>query len=409
MQITRAHEQLAEKFMHRRYWEGVLVPDSMRSLVALAYTEEEAEVVNALSFATLPARLIARRVHRPVAEVKPLLRSLADRLLITSITVKGIETFGFLNFLPGVFEAQMIRAKNAVNDEAEREFFVKFAALYEEFYDEILTWLKDNLRGRNVKFGRVIPVGKSIEATGGVLPLPSDSFAETIDRNNSFCLVEVCPCRHEMHLLGKGCDNPLDVCSAMGWLADFCIEKGLARRVSKEEYIEAKNRAAAAGLVNLTDNLVNPLQVCSCCSCCCSALRILGKYNIPTLIAASRFEAVVDADKCNACALCSRACPMGAIEWKKKQPPVKIDYTRCIGCGVCVNACEKEHAMSLRERPAYEPPSETVLDYYADRYAELRGPDPVSLGPRLRLGMGRLLAKASPFSVSGPGYKPPRS
>ena len=36
MNITRAHEELAQKFMHKRYWEGVLVPDSMRSLVALA-------------------------------------------------------------------------------------------------------------------------------------------------------------------------------------------------------------------------------------------------------------------------------------------------------------------------------------------------------------------------------------
>jgi Pyruvate/2-oxoacid:ferredoxin oxidoreductase delta subunit len=348
-------------------------------------------------------------VQRPVGEVEPLLRSLADRLLITGIEIKGIQTYGFLNFLPGLFEVQMIRAKSAAHTESEREFFVKFAALYEEFYDEILTWLKPKVEGKNLRFGRVIPVGKSIENSGGIIPLASDKFSETIDRNNSFCLVDVCPCRHEMELLGKGCGKPMDVCSAMGWLADFCIEKGLARRVSKEEYIDARNRAAEAGLVNLTDNLTNPLQVCACCSCCCSALRILAKYNIPTIVATSHFEAVVDADKCNACAQCSRACPMQAIEWKKKKPPVKIDYTRCIGCGVCVNACDKEDAMHLRERQDYTPPSATILDYYADRYLEVKGEENVTLGPRLKLGFGRLLAKASPFSISGPGYKPPRS
>jgi ferredoxin len=97
---------------------------------------------------------------------------------------------------------------------------------------------------------------------------------------------------------------------------------------------------------------------------------------------------------------------MEAITWNKKQPPVVIDYARCIGCGLCVIECDKEKAMSLRERPSYSPPSETVLDYYADRYLEINGKGNLSLGPRLQLGLGRLLAKLSPVSVSGPGYKP---
>lgn len=406
MTVSSAHEQLAEKFMHRRYWKDVLVPDSMRSLVALAYTEEEAELVLALSFAPLPAAVVARRVRRPVSEVKPLLESMSERLLITGVTFKGVQTFGFLNFIPGVFEAQMIRAKTESHDDTQREFFVQFAALYEEFYDEILTWLKPNLDGKDLRFGRIIPIGKSVNSGSGVVPVATDSFEEMVDRNNSFCLVEACACRTEMALLGKGCDKPRDVCSAMGWLADFCIEKGLARRVSKQEFLDAKARATSAGLVHLADNLENPLQLCSCCSCCCSALRILGQYNIPTIIASSQYEALVDDDRCNACAKCSRACPMQAIEWKKKQPPVKVDYARCIGCGICVQACDREHAMSLRKRANHVPPSETVLDYYADRLTEIRGEHGVSLGPRITLGLGRVLSKMSPLSISGPGYKP---
>ena len=404
MNITRSHELLAEKFMHRKYWKGVLVPDSMRSLVALAYTEEEAEVVLALGFATMPAMMVARRVKRPVDEVAPILASLADRLLITELTIKGVKTFGFLNFVPGVFEAQMIRAKSA-STEKEREYFRRFAELFEQFYEEIITWLKPNLGSRSVRVGRIIPVGKSIEHATGILPLGSDAFSEIIDRNNSFCLVEVCACRHEMELLGKGCGKPMDVCSAMGWLADFCIEKGLARRVSKEEYIDAKTRAAEAGLVNLTDNLRNPLQVCSCCSCCCGVLRMISKHNFPTLIAASPFEAAVDDATCNSCGICSRACPTGAIQWTKKKP-VRIDYARCIGCGVCVNTCDEEKAMSLRARGDYAPPSKTILDFYADRYLEMN--DDVQLGPRVKLGISRLLGKVSPLSVSGPGYRPPK-
>ncbi|MFW5741002.1 MAG: hypothetical protein ACOC1F_11615, partial [Myxococcota bacterium] len=309
MRVTEAHEQLAAKFMHKQYWEAIPVPDAMRSLVALAFTEEEAMIVVELSFAAVPAAMVARRVHRPVDEVSPLLDSLAERLLITGLTVKGIKTYGFLNFLPGLFEAQMIRAKAAPEGSEDRARFVKFAALYEDIYHEVLTWLKPHVEGKDVRLGRIVPVFKSIEVSTGVLPLASDRFADIIDRNKSFCLVNVCPCRYEMELLGKGCGKPLDVCSAMGRLADFCIDKGIARRVSKQEYIDAKVRAAEAGLVNMTDNLLNPLQVCSCCSCCCSALRILKEHNIPTLIASSHFEAAVDDAQCNACGKCARKCP----------------------------------------------------------------------------------------------------
>ena len=92
MEASNAHRKLAEKFMYRRYWKGVIVPDSLCSLVVLAYTEEEAELVCALGFMTAPARVVARRVKRPVAEVAPLLESLSDRLLITGLVIKGVAT-----------------------------------------------------------------------------------------------------------------------------------------------------------------------------------------------------------------------------------------------------------------------------------------------------------------------------
>ena len=57
-------------------------------------------------------------------------------------------------------------------------------------------------------------------------------------------MINVCACRNEMVLLDKGCGAPMDVCSAMGWVADYCIDKGMARRVSKQEFLEAKGRAA---------------------------------------------------------------------------------------------------------------------------------------------------------------------
>jgi len=237
------------------------------------------------------------------------------------------------------------------------------------------------------------------------MPINTDYYSEIVDRNKSFCLNEVCPCRQAMELIGKGCDYPKDVCSAMGALADYMIEQGLGRRVSREEFLEAKARAYAAGLVNLTDNLHDPLQVCSCCPCCCGVLRAIKEHNIPTILAKSHFEATVNPEACIGCENCAKTCPMDAISVVDKKS--SIDYARCIGCGLCVAGCAQK-ALSLKERKGYQPPAENVFEYYADRYREIKGETDAFL-PRLTLGIGRLLGNDSRISVSGPRYKPRKS
>ena len=44
-------------------------------------------------------------------------------------------------------------------------------------------------------------------------------------------------------------------------------------------------------------------------------------------------------DKCKGCTLCSRVCPVGAIEGSVKNPHV-IDPAKCIKCGACIEKCK---------------------------------------------------------------------
>ncbi|MGE5607273.1 MAG: 4Fe-4S binding protein, partial [Bacteroidota bacterium] len=46
----------------------------------------------------------------------------------------------------------------------------------------------------------------------------------------------------------------------------------------------------------------------------------------------------IDPDVCKGCTKCSRACPVGAISGKVKEPFV-IDQDKCIKCGACITAC----------------------------------------------------------------------
>ncbi|MEW6441822.1 MAG: 4Fe-4S dicluster domain-containing protein [bacterium] len=396
MQVSRSHQALAEKFMLQGLWSHSFVPDSLLEFVRFVYTEEEAEMVTALSATPLPAWAVARRLKRPSREVAPILESLSATHRIGSFKVKGAELYFFMMLAPGVFEAAMAQGRN---DAYSREF----ARLFEQVYQEVFTWLAPRIRDKKFQLSRIVPIERSIDATPGlgVLALSTDRFSEMVERNKTFSLLK-CSCRHHQELIENPCGKPKEVCAAMGALAELCIDKGLARRVSREEFLEAKQTAAEAGLVNLVDNVEDPMQVCSCCGCCCGVLRVWSRFNVPGLIAQSHFQAVVDASRCKGCRKCAKACPMQAIRVKGKKASVAAE--RCIGCGVCVLKCTKNKAVSLHQRPLYTPPAETIGQYVLNRYFEYKGYRSPYL-PKLSLGAGRLLSKIVPIHLTGPQYK----
>jgi Pyruvate/2-oxoacid:ferredoxin oxidoreductase delta subunit len=322
-------------------------------------------------------------------------------MLILSYHVKGIKLYGFLQMAPGVYEAQMILSKGTEGKELEH--FTEFGRLFKDFYSEIIEWLKPQIEKKDLRFGRIIAAESAVNSSSGlgVVALSTDIYSEMVDRNSSFCIIDPCACRQDAELQGRGCGRPKDVCAVLGKLADIAIDKGFAKKISREQFLEAKMRASEAGCVNLVDNVKDPLLACSCCGCCCGFLTMLNTYNIPTLIVQSHFEAVLAADKCSGCGLCEKFCPMNAVTMNDKK--AVIDYARCIGCGVCVLKC-KDGALTLRARANYKPPEDTRFEYILNRIFEIKGYGNPLL-PKISRGAGHLVSKISPFHLSGPGYK----
>jgi ferredoxin len=189
--------------------------------------------------------------------------------------------------------------------------------------------------------------------------LPADDHVEVLDYERASHLVEaadrfsvgICSCRHEKHHLGeRGCDTPLEVCTAMGKSADYLIRRNLAREISKGEMLERIERSRETGLVLAADNVQDGVGfICHCCSCCCNILGAVTQYGYPNAIVSSSFEAQVRADDCDGCGKCVKACPVEALTLElpheaahKKERRAAIRDDTCIGCGVCVTRCSRK-------------------------------------------------------------------
>jgi Pyruvate/2-oxoacid:ferredoxin oxidoreductase delta subunit len=399
MTLTSAYRTLARKIIYKQNSKHFNVPDSLLRIVSFAFTEEEAHIASHLGFFPRTATAIAGKVRRPLHEVEPVLKSLAERLLILSLKTKNKTVYSLLPLVPGIGELQTLLSKDK-----DVEYGRQFARFFDDFYNEVGDIIKPVMADRDkFELGRVIPIEKSIQGNSSLntIAFPSDIFSEIIDRNSSFALLD-CVCRTTREYLGHGCDKPKDVCSVMGFIADFMIEKGLGRRVSKEEFIDAKGRAAEAGLVNLVDNILDPMQVCSCCSCCCYGLRLVTQHSFPALLANSHFEPVIDTEDCEGCGTCIKWCPVKALSLTDKKS--QVDYKRCIGCGVCVSKCSN-NSISLKERASYERPPDNIVNLAIHKYLEIKKHDRNGFIPRVSLGIGRLLSNLIQPKVVGPKYK----
>jgi NADH-quinone oxidoreductase subunit F len=80
----------------------------------------------------------------------------------------------------------------------------------------------------------------------------------------------------------------------------------------------------------------------------------------PALACKALVSYYIDADKCQGCGICARACPAEAIKGGKRLVHV-IDQSRCIKCGGCLEVCPaKFKAVTKVSGEAIEAPAEPV-------------------------------------------------
>jgi electron transport complex protein RnfB len=308
------------------------------------FSEEEAELFLNLSMMLEPPEAIAQRTGREPATVATMLEGMVDKGLIFRLRKGDTSKYGAAPFVVGSYEYQ---AKDLDKEVAE---------LFEQYFVEALG---KKAIGQMPPL-RTIPVNKSIDHSWPVAPYED---VKKLFENRDKIAVAKCICRMQQGLLDKGCDKPLEVCFQFGSHAQYYVDKGMARFISKEEALGIIDKCDEEGLVPQPFVSQDAGGMCNCCGDCCGILRSIKMDPKPAEKVLTNYYAEVDPDACSACETCVDRCQMEAIKVGDNDVAV-VERDRCIGCGLCVTTCLSE-ALSLQAKPESErkEPPPTARDY----------------------------------------------
>jgi electron transport complex protein RnfB len=291
------------------------------------FTTEEAEAAIALTMFPESADVIAKKLGKNESDIEKLFYSMSQKGLIGR-SGKEKNEYMAANFIIGIWEYNV----NNLDEKLIHDVNEYIPQIWEK------SWAKQETQQL-----RVIPVSKSISAEMNVMPYEE---AESIIKKQSKIVVAPCICREEQHMIGNGCDKPLETCLMLGTGAFFYEQNGIGRSVSQEEALEILNNGIEAGLVLQPSNSQKPFVICMCCGCCCLVLKNLNRMDEPARVANTNYYATVTGDDCTGCGNCEDICQMGAI--KVEDVSAVVNPARCIGCGLCHTRCESG-AITLME------------------------------------------------------------
>ncbi len=344
MRETAVYQQLCKTMAKRGgNYPGVDIPEFYEMAKEL-FTPKEAAIINAMPRGVSSLSTISKNLSSGEQEVKEMLEKMADKGFCLPSYKNQQHMYYAPPFVPGIFEFQFMRGTTTEKD----RMLAKLIHQYKKAVDA----LKAN---EEVYYPttRVIPINRTIKAENKIHTY--DQLAAYIDRNDPISVC-TCYCRHEAILVDKddSCGKPMEVCMAFNESARYVIERGMGRRISKNEALDILKLSAESGLVHCTLNLQKIDFICNCCSCHCIILKQALSYPNPGIFLSSGFQPCFDPGSCTVCETCVDRCPADALVLNENAPEVNL--FRCIGCGVCAIGCPEDAIVMEEKENAMVPP-----------------------------------------------------
>jgi ferredoxin len=302
-------------------------------LLKRLFSPEHAELAVYLSLDRKDAQTIASEAGLSFVVTQERLDEMAKKGLIFAVYPNvGPILYQAAPLVVGIYEYQV----NRLSEELRHDLSAYWSTQ------------KPRERNRTIPQMRTIPVGESIEPH--LEALPYEQVKALVEEHDRFAVAQ-CICRQSAQLKGEGCDAPGESCLMFGEWADFYVNTGMGRSITKTEVMDILAGADQANLVLQPSNAQEIQFICCCCGCCCGILRGLRHQPKPAEAVSSAFIATLDAELCLGCWTCLERCQMEALS--EDGDSVSLNQDRCIGCGLCVSTCPSG-ALTLKRKPENE-------------------------------------------------------
>jgi len=356
---TNIYFRLGERL--NQYQVKMLLVEPYLNILREIYTEEEAELSAEFPMGGHTAPELATKINRDERSLTELIERMADKgLIFVTKDTKGTQ-YALTPFVPGVVEFQLMRGTDTPRDR-------KIARMLDDFSQgEMTDLMKEAFKDPAVAKqlipsppARIVTVEK--ELPQGTRIYPFEKISEIVEKETSFSAAK-CYCRHHAYLLDKPCqvkDVPEYSCLMLGRTADYVVDRGFGKRISKQEAYQILEATEKAGLVHNTSNFVDSgIFICNCCGCCCGFLKSLKWFNSSAMLSFSNFKVQADVDECVGCGDCIDRCQMEALSLV--DDVIAIDEARCIGCGNCSTVCPTDCLTMVRHAEVTPPPAGNAL------------------------------------------------
>ncbi|MBI9088696.1 MAG: 4Fe-4S dicluster domain-containing protein [Desulfobacterium sp.] len=334
-----------------RYPQGAPPSDLLRKILAMLFTEQEANLVARLPIKPFTAEKAATVWELPRAKARKILDTLAARAILLDMEINARTFYALPPPMAGFFEFSMMRVRKDIDQKALSELFYTYLNQEETFIRELFT------RGET-QLGRTFVNEQALASRNALHVLDYERATHVIETAAPMG-VGLCYCRHKMSHLNRACDAPLDICMTFNTAAQSLIKHGHAREVDTREGLDLLEKAKAHHLVQFGENVRERVNfICNCCGCCCEAMLAVQRFAIFNPVHTTNFLPRVETERCNGCGRCEKVCPVEAMALVPAKDPEKpkrktalLDGDRCLGCGVCVRACPVT-AIALESRKA---------------------------------------------------------